>query len=170
MSHILYLKIGSKIDCVVYTGNAKRECIILFLNTTLNSDKVERVQHRAARFVKSRYTIYSSVSDMLDELGWPPLSQSRQEAQLFCFYKTINGLAQVPFEGVLVEAYKGTRRKHNMTFRQIGHATSQYGQSFFPKTISAWNRIAFAEAPSYIYIYILSVYSPFSDRVWTSSS
>ena len=55
---------------------------------------------------------------------------------------------QVPFEGVLVEAYKGTRRKHNMKFRQIGHTTSQYGQSFFPKTISAWNGLAFAEGPS----------------------
>ena len=44
--------------------------------------------------------------------------------------------------------YKGTRRKHNMKFRQIGHTTSQYGQSFFPKTISAWNGLAFAEAPS----------------------
>ena len=54
----------------------------------------------------------------------------------------------VPFEGVLVEAYKGTRRKHNLKFRQIGHTTSQYGQSFFPKTISAWNGLAFAEAPS----------------------
>ena len=45
-------------------------------------------------------------------------------------------------------AYKGTRRKHNMKFRQIGYTTSQYGQSFFPKTISAWNGLAFAEAPS----------------------
>ena len=44
--------------------------------------------------------------------------------------------------------YKGTRRKHNMKFRQIGHTTHQYGQSFFPKTISAWNGLAFAEAPS----------------------
>ena len=50
--------------------------------------------------------------------------------------------------GVLVKAYKGTRRKHNMKFRQIGHSTSQYGQSFFPKTISARNGLAFAEAPS----------------------
>ena len=113
-----------------------------------NSDKVERVQRRAARFVKSRYSRYSSVSDMLDVLGWTPLSQRRQEARLILFYKIINGLAQVPFEGVLVEAYKGTRRKHNMKFRQIGHTTSQYGQSFFPKTISAWNGLAFAEAPS----------------------
>ena len=67
---------------------------------------------------------------------------------LLCIYKIINGLAQVPFEGVLVEAYKGTRRKHNMKFRQIGHTTSQYGPSFFPRIISAWNGLAFAEAPS----------------------
>ena len=81
-------------------------------------------------------------------LMWTPLSQRRQEARLILFYKIINGLAQVPFDGVLVEAYKGTRRKHNMKFRQIGHTTSQYGQTFFPKTISAWNGLAFAEAPS----------------------
>ena len=107
----------------------------------VNSNKVERVQRRAARFVKSRY---SSVFDMLDVLGWTPLSQRRQEARLILFYKIINGLAQVPFAGVLVEAYKGTGRKHSMKFRQIG----QYGQSFFPKTISACNGLAFAEAPS----------------------
>ena len=35
-----------------------------------------------------------------------------------------------------------------MKLRQIGYTTSQYGQSFFPKTISAWNGLAFAEAPS----------------------
>ena len=85
---------------------------------------------------------------MLDVLGWPPLSQRRQKARLILFYKIINGLAQVPFEGILVEAYKGTRRKHNIKFRQIGHTTSQYGQSFFPKTISAWNGLGFAEALS----------------------
>ena len=56
-------------------------------------------------------------------------------------------LAQVPFEGILIEAYKGTRRKHNMKFRHIGHTTRQYGQSFFSKTISAWNGLVFAEAP-----------------------
>ena len=51
-----------------------------------NSDKVERVQRRAARLVKSRYTRYSSVSDMLYELGWPPLSQRRQEASVLINY------------------------------------------------------------------------------------
>ena len=85
----------------------------------------------------------------LEELGWPPLSQRRQEARLILFYKIINGWTQVPFEGILIEAYKGTIRKHNMKFRQIGHTTSQYqGQSFSPKPISAWNGLVFAEAPS----------------------
>ena len=73
-----------------------------------------------------------------------PLSQRRQEARLILFYKVINGLAQVPFEGVS----KIRVLEENMKFRQIGHTTSQYGQSFFPKTISAWNGLAFAEAPS----------------------
>ena len=52
-----------------------------------NSDKVERVQRRAARFVKSWYSRYSSVSDVL---GWTPLSQRRQERlDLFCFTKLL---------------------------------------------------------------------------------
>ena len=84
---------------------------------------------------------------------WTPLSQRRQEARLILFYKIINGLAQVPFEGVLVEAYECIRRKHNMKFRQIGHTTSQYRQSFFPTNIiSAWNGLDFAEAPSLAYL------------------
>ena len=74
-----------------------------------------RVQRQAARFVKSRYSRYSSVSDMPDVLGWTPLSQRRQEARLILFYKIINGLAQVPFEGVLVEAYNLRVLEENTT-------------------------------------------------------
>ena len=91
---------------------------------------------------------------MLDVLGWPPISQRRQDTRLIMFYKIISGLSQVPLEGVLVEAYNGTRRKHNMKFSVLGHTTSQYGQSFFPKTLSAWNGLAFAEAP------LLTVFRP----------
>ena len=86
------------------------------------------------RIIVSQYSTgpQHNMGYMLDVLGWTPLSQRRQEARVILFYKIINGLTQVPFEGVLVEAYTGTRRKHNMKFRQIGHTTSQYGQSFFP--------------------------------------
>ena len=52
-----------------------------------NSEKIESVQRPAARFVKSRYSRYSSVSDMLDELGWTPVSQRRLD--LSCFTKLL---------------------------------------------------------------------------------
>ena len=35
----------------------------------------------------------------------------RREARLILFYKIINGLAQVPYKWVLIETYKGTKRK-----------------------------------------------------------
>ena len=37
------------------------------------------VKRGAARFVKSKYGRYTSVCEMIDELGWPPLSQRRQK-------------------------------------------------------------------------------------------
>ena len=110
-----------------------------------NSDKVERVQRRAARFVKSWYSRYLVFLICLMCWGRHLFLKGDRRLDLFCFTKLLTVLAQVPFEGVLVEAYKGTRRKHSMKFRQIGHTTSQ---SFPPKTINAWNRLAFAEAPS----------------------
>ena len=66
---------------------------------------------------------------MFDELGWLRLSQIKETGGylIIMFYNIINGLAQLPFEGVLIEAYKGTRRKRNVKFRQIGYITSQYG-------------------------------------------
>ena len=51
---------------------------------------------------------------MLDVLEWPPLSQMRQEARLILFYKIINGLAQVPFEGALVNNNNNVYLKSNI--------------------------------------------------------
>ena len=61
-----------------------------------NSDKLEMVQRRAARFVKGRYGMYESVTQMLEELTWVPLSKRRENACLILFYKIINNLAMVP--------------------------------------------------------------------------
>ena len=46
----------------------------------------------------------------------------------------------------LLRRIRALKRKHHMKFRHIGHTTSQYGQLVFSTTISAWNRLAFAEA------------------------
>ena len=64
---------------------------------TKSTTVISTVQRRAARFIRSRYTRYSSVSDMVDELEWPPLFQRRYEARLIIFYKIINGFGRSAF-------------------------------------------------------------------------
>ena len=85
---------------------------------------------------------------LLDELGWPILSKRRKDAQLILFYKIINNLAQVPHEHILTKAYEGTRKKNNHKFRHIAVNSSQYRQSFFPKTVGPWNQLSFADSPT----------------------
>ena len=106
------------------------------------------VQRRAARFVKSRYRRTDSETAMLDKLGWPILSKRRKDARLIFFYKIINNSAQVPHEHILTKAYEGTRKKNNHKFRHIAVNTSQYRQSFFPKTVGQWNQPSFADSPT----------------------
>ena len=54
-----------------------------------NSDKLEMVQRRAARFVKGRYGMFESVTQMLEQLTWTPLSKRRENSRLILFYKII---------------------------------------------------------------------------------
>ena len=77
----------------------------------LHIDKIEMVQRRDARFVKSRYRWSKSVSStMLDEQGWP-LSVRLKDAWLIPFYKIINNLAHVPHKDILVKVYECTQSK-----------------------------------------------------------
>ena len=94
------------------------------------------VQHRAARFVKGRYGMHESVTQMLEELTCVPLSKQHENACLILFYKNeiINNLAMMP-HSCLEKADGRTRKKHSMKFRHIGYNVDLYGQSFFPKSI-----------------------------------
>ena len=99
------------------------------------------VQHRAARFVKDRYGMFESVTQMLEQLTWIPLSKRRKNSRLILFYKIINNLAVVP-HSCLEKADVRTRKKHSQKFRHIGYNIDPYGQSFFPNCISACNGLA----------------------------
>ena len=99
------------------------------------------VQRRAARFVKGRYGMFESVTQMLEQLTWTPLSKRRENSRLILFYKIINNLAVVP-HSCLEKADVRTRKKHSQKFRHIGYNIDPYGQSFFPNCISAWNSLA----------------------------
>lgn len=59
------------------------------------TQQLAAVKHRAARFVKGEYTITSSKSQMLDNLGWQMLQHHRQEAKLLV-YSIKHGLVDIP--------------------------------------------------------------------------
>ena len=63
-----------------------------------------------APFVKGRYGMYESVTQMLEELTWVPLSKRCENARLILFYKIINNLAMVPYS--CLEKADGRTRKN----------------------------------------------------------
>ena len=98
-------------------------------------------QRKAAHFMKDRYEMFESVTQMLEQLAWIPLSKRRENSRLILFYKIINNLAAVPHT-CLEKADVRTRKNHSQKFCHIGYNVDPYGQSFFPNSISAWNGIA----------------------------
>ena len=64
--------------------------------TEQNIGQIEMVQRRAARWVKHDYSTYSSVSNMISQLGWRSLENRRSDARLLMFYKIVHGLVAMP--------------------------------------------------------------------------
>ena len=66
--------------------------------TVSNTNCLDKVQRRAARFVKSDYRYTTSVSHLVSHLGWQSLTQRRKNVHFHLFYKGIHGLAAVPVD------------------------------------------------------------------------
>ena len=75
--------------------------------------QVEIVQHRAARFVTGRYRNTSSMTDMLDYLGWETHESRRTKLQLTVFYKIVHNLIAIPHSRYLIPASRKTKPAHS---------------------------------------------------------
>ena len=96
------------------------------------------VQRRAARFVKGRYGMFESVTQMLEQLAWIPLSKRSEHSRHIFFCKIINNLAAVP-HSCLEKTDVRASKNHTQKFCHIGYNVDPYGQSFFSNSVSAWN-------------------------------
>ena len=81
-------------------------------STKINIDKTEMTQRRAARWVKSNYSSYDSVTEMLHDLGWRSLEQRQLDARLIMFYKSVYGLVAIQLPSYLEHPMKITRHMH----------------------------------------------------------
>ena len=101
--------------------------------------KIEMVQHRAARNVTNRYHNTSSVTSMLDQLEWETLESRRTKNQLVMFFKIIHGPIHIPAERYLTPASTRTRSHHSLKYRQIPTSSDYHKYSFFPYSINLYS-------------------------------
>ena len=104
--------------------------------TTLNIDKLERVQKRAARFVTGDYRRDQSVTEMMRRLGWTPLRERRARAKAVTVYKATHDMIDIPFKN-LPTIQNGLRNADDY-FIPFAHK-NVYFNSFYPNTIRLWN-------------------------------
>ena len=74
----------------------------------------EKVQRRAARWVKSDYSRTSSVTAMLQSLQWRSLDQRRIDNRLSLMYKIANDLVAIPGDQYLTALQRESRTSHAM--------------------------------------------------------
>ena len=116
--------------------------IIWSPHTQKNIQAVESVQRRSARFVTNTYSPYASVTNLLTNLGWKPLSDRRNELRLLMFYKVVHHLVDINADNLLLpQSSTHTTRGHDKRFLQQSTRVNAYLHSFFPNTIKLWNSL-----------------------------
>ncbi len=97
------------------------------------------IKCRAARYVTQHYHNISSVSSMLQDLGWKTLQDRQRDAQMIMLYKVVNGLFAIPAHEYVTPAYSITRNSIRNKLQTIGTKSDPYKFSFFPRSIRDWN-------------------------------
>ena len=110
------------------------------------SDKLEMVQHRAARWARGAHGIIS-VTALLRDLNWQPLSDRRRNQRLTLFYKLLNDCINIEPETVnLKRATRTSIRKgpnhRDVLQRERGKDQfSPYWKGTICRTIPEWNAL-----------------------------
>ena len=94
-------------------------------------DILEKVQHKAARFVCGDYHTTSSVTAMLSTLGWNQLEKRWQDVRLALLFKVVHGHVEVTTDDLyLTKADSQTRANHPYKYR-VKAANTKEPQNFF---------------------------------------
>ena len=127
-------------------------------------ERLERIQHRAARFITQDYQSRTPgcVTSMLHQLDLPSLQERRKQLRLIFLYKVVEGLVPaVPPEKFLTPRKSNKRQirpkkftgcvvdnivtksssNNSKPFEIPRSVTDQYKHSFFVRTVEEWNQL-----------------------------
>ena len=76
-------------------------------------DKLNKIQRAAVCFVTNNYQRKSSVTALINDLGWTDLQTGRKNFRLTSLYKIVNGLIAVHVSDLLTPADERTRGEDN---------------------------------------------------------
>ena len=98
---------------------------------------LEKVQRRAARFIKRDYAPLSSPTQMLSSLSIPSLEQQRDYARAVMLYKIQHGLVAIPSQCYLCPRGRGD----TLSFIWPHSRVNAHLYSFFPQSVRIWDRL-----------------------------
>ena len=118
-------------------------------HTKRNTNKIEMVQRRCARYVTGNFDRTSSVTSMLNSLSWPTLEERRRQYRLAVMYRILHNQVDIHWQSFLTKTSSCTRG-HSCRLSVPFCKNHVYASSFFPRTSKDWNNLTFdsADVPS----------------------
>ena len=102
-------------------------------------NRLEQVQRAAARFVFRDYRRTTSVTPLIDTLGWDTLHNRRLASQLHMFFKIRHSLVNIHFPPVIQPATYIGRHDHPFKYSIPESTIDSYKFSFYPRSVRLWN-------------------------------
>ena len=117
-------------------------------HTKRNTNKIEMVQRRCARYVTGNFDRTSSVTSLLKCLSWPTLEEKRRQYRLAVMYRILHNQEDIHWQSFLTKTSSCTMGLSCRLFVPFCR-NHVYASSFFPRTCKDWNNPAFdpADAP-----------------------
>ena len=134
--YLCSLPLTKDMKCVQLNMYSRPNLYCLWCRRVLINNGKKPLIRRAA--VQNNYHNTSSVTSMIDTLGWPTLAERRLKTRLITLFKITHALIAIP-NIILIPTESRTRKSHNQTFRHITTQKDTYKWSFFPRTIVQWN-------------------------------
>ena len=98
------------------------------------------IQRKAARFVLSDYSRYSSVTSMLNQLDWQSLERRRDDLILVMFHKIIKQYVDISCDHIL-HTVPSITHSSNKKFLHLPSRIDSFKHSLFPRAIRLWNHL-----------------------------
>ena len=95
-----------------------------------HAKQIEAVQWRSARFVKNCWEqTPGTITNLLNDLDWPPLRERRKVAQLTLFHKAVHGESTLEFPYYIKNRKCHLRTYHKHRFIELSASTESYRSS-----------------------------------------